>query len=463
MYTTRYATHRRHSVVRSILGAATSARSLVVVVAIGWTVLASVLIARDPVIGVGIGLLPIALVAILRYSLARLLLVVIGGMLVLGSSSDLSSSKVIYAGVVVACAAVSLWKLLRDPPAYARWFTPLIWWGLGFLGVIIISYFASPAGSDLGLFGRQATLYVLVILGPVIGLDAGRDVTPEFANVLIAILGTVAAVGFAFDWLDRRGVTALSGGRFVLASLLLPALAFALAVVSVFHTRGFCRILWLAPTLLIPVAMLITGTRTNLVIFIVLLFVLGKRRSFRVPATQMVPAVLIIGTLGIALFSWVASFAISDRGFLQARITAAVLVLTGSGAADQSFAGRAEQYQTAWALVSESPLFGYGLGYAIPFIIDSPLLTLVRLGWLGSTVLLAFLLALCISVKKLQQRFGGSVATTAFWGFVAVVIANLPFGTPFEDRGFGYAILLGTLAISAATNSNIRRNSLESI
>ncbi|WP_414172423.1 hypothetical protein [Clavibacter tessellarius] len=137
--------------------------------------------------GTAVGLAPIVLFFIVRNSVVRFLFVVVGGLLVLGSSGDLSANKIVYAGLLVLCAAVSVGRLIASPPSYARHFKSLIWVGLALLAIVSLSYLASPAGSDLGTFGRQAIFYLLIVLGPVIGLDAGRDIprasrTPSWAS-----------------------------------------------------------------------------------------------------------------------------------------------------------------------------------------------------------------------------------------------------------------------------------------
>ncbi len=90
---------------------------------------------------------------------------------------------------------------------------PLIWFGLAVIAIFGISYLASPAGSDLGTFGRQSIFYLLIVLGPVIGLDSGRDLAPRAVYSVLGVIGVIAALGFAADWLNRRGVTALPFGR----------------------------------------------------------------------------------------------------------------------------------------------------------------------------------------------------------------------------------------------------------
>jgi hypothetical protein len=426
-------------------------QNLLVLPVILWTVLSAALMARDPWLGAAVGVAPIVIFLIVRNATVRFLVVVVGGLLVLGSSGDLSANKLVYAALLVLCAAISAVRLVINPPAYAHHFRPLLWVGLALLAILFLSYLASPAGADLGTFGRQAIFYLLIVLGPLIGLDAGRDLPPRITYPLVGVLGLVAAVGFAFDWLERRGVTALSSGRFILSSLMLPAFAFSLALVLVFHSpKVRMRLLWMLPVIGIPIAMLVTGTRTNLIVFAGILAVMGKRRSMRVRPLQMLSLLVVGGALGAVLFPIVASVAIADPDFIQSRIRASLTVLSGQGAADQSYAIRANAYQVATQLIDRSPVFGMGLGYTIPITLDTPLLTIVRLGILGTLAVAAFVLTLAWSIRRATVAIGPSPATTAWWGLLLVMLSNIPFGTPLEDRGFGFTLLLAMVAMSSA-------------
>jgi len=423
------------------------------IVTVAWLLVAAFVVARDPFLGLGVGVAPIVAYLIVRSATVRVLAVTVGGMILLGSSTDLGPNKIIYAAVVVLCAMISGYRLVKNPPPYAWAFRPLTWFGLAVIAIFGISYLASPAGSDLATFGRQSIFYLLIVLGPVIGLDSGRDLAPRAVYAIIGVIGVVAALGFAADWLNRRGVTALPFGRFVLSSLVLPGLAFGLALVMVFHARSVtARILWLIPIIAIPIAMLVTGTRTNLIIFIAILFVLGSVKKARVPLGRMIVLVIVAGIAGVVLFPIAVSVAVADPDFIANRVTALVSALTGNGDASQSF--RQDQAETAAEMISYSPFFGFGLGYAVPFTVDSPLLTPLRLGWVGTGLVASFIGALSVAVWRGARVYSRTPATTAWWAFLAICLANLIFGTPLEDRGFGFAVMLASMAVASSFNAS---------
>lgn len=427
--------------------------ALISVVCVAWILVAAFVVGREPLLGLGVGVAPIVAYLLIRSATVRVLAVTVGGMILLGSSTDLGPNKIIYAAVVVVCALISGYRLISNPPLYAWVFRPLVWFGLAVVAIFGISYLASPAGSDLPTFGRQSIFYLLIVLGPVIGLDSGRDLAPRTVHAIIGIIGIVAAVGFAADWLTRRGVTALPFGRFVLSSLVLPGLAFGLALVTVFHARSvIARILWLIPIIAIPIAMLVTGTRTNLIIFIAILFVLGSMRKARVPLGRMIALVIVAGVAGLVLFPIAVSVAVADPDFIANRVAALISALSGNGDASQSF--RQDQAEIAAEMISYSPFFGFGLGYAVPFTVDSPLLTPLRLGWVGTGLVASFIGALSVAVWRGARAYSRSPATTAWWAFLAICLVNLIFGTPLEDRGFGFAIMLVTMAIASGFNAS---------
>lgn len=425
-----------------------------------WLIISGWVIARDPFVGFAVGIAPIAVYLLVRFAAVRVIAVAGGGMVVLGSSSDLGPNKIIFAAVVIVCAIVSAYRLIENPPRYAWVFRPLLWWGLAVIAAIGISYMASPAGGDIGTFGRQSIFYLLIVFGPIIGLDSARDLKQSTVYTLVGVIGVVAAAGFAADWLDRRGVTALPFGRFVLSSLVLPGFAFGLALVLFFHSRGFLRrALWLIPIVGIPIAMLVTGTRTNLIIFIAVVMVLGRFRNMRVPLGRMLLLVLVAGAVGLTLFPIIASVVVADPAFIQQRVQAALSAITGGG--DQSLSFRQAQATIAAEMVAENPWFGYGLGYTIPFTVDSPLLTVLRLGWIGTALVLGFIGALSVAIYRARRAYGPNAATTAWWAFLAICAANVVFGTPLEDRGFGFAVMLACMAIGSGINASERNPDAE--
>jgi O-antigen ligase len=200
---------------------------------------------------------------------------------------------------------------------------------------------------------------------------------------------------------------------------------------------------------LIPLAMLVTGTRTNLIIFVALIATIGSAKNLAVPIHRMLVNIAVLVGAGVVLFPVAASFAISDNAFLASRVQAFLNVVQGRALDDQSFFGRYEQYDTAMQLIGAHPVFGLTLGTQLDYSLDTPLLTVVHLGVLGTALLLLFVIAIIIAVVRVSRAGHPTAAYTAFKGLMLVALCNVPFGTPFEDRGFGLAVLLALTTMAS--------------
>jgi hypothetical protein len=405
-------------------------------------------LAVDPMTAISVALGPGIAYVVATRSWARVAVVVIGGLVVFGSSSDVGPQKILYAGAFVFCAVIASIRLFLNPPTWFAPFRPVIVIGLIVLTCLMLSTVANP-GVDLTMTIRQGIFYVMMPFAPIIGIDAGRDAKSRVVMRWIGVIGCVAAVGFASDWLDRRGISSLPIGRFVVSSLMLPALAFALAIVRAVYARGFARLLWLIPIVTIPAAMLVTGTRTNLIVFLALIGVLGTKARRRVNLLGVVGlSVFALGMIAVVL-PVVADAVISQPGFLENRIQALQVVLDGNAGADQSYALRNEQYYYAAQWIGESPWFGKGLGFTPPISLDTPLAVPLRVGLVGTAAIALFLVAFVGASRRSAKLHGFTFMHTTVTGFAIVALANLPFGTMIEDKGFAFSLLLLSMGLAA--------------
>lgn len=417
------------------------------VAVLSWTAISSLFLVLDPTIAVGAALGPLALYGLITKSWLRVLIVIGGGMLVLGSTSEVGAAKVLYSAALLLCGIVSAVRLAQRPPTWIAPFKSLVPWGAALIVCLLLGTLATP-GQDVTTVIRQAIFYLMIPIAPLVGIDAGRDARSVTALRFILVIGCIAAAGFAADWLNRRGVSNLSFGRFVVSSLMLPAFVFALALVKAGLSSGWARFAWAIPVVVIPSAMLVTGTRTNLIIFLALLGVLGSRAKMRVPPLR---AMALVGSGGLAtalLLPVLAGAVVAQPGFLESRMQALFNVVNGS-ASDMSFEARNEQYYYSSQWINESPWFGKGPGFSSPISLDTPLATVVHLGIIGTLVLCCFLVAAVLGIRKSGLKYGRSEMHTAVTGTVVVVLANLPFGTPFADRGFGFMLTLIFFGVSA--------------
>lgn len=388
---------------------------------------------------------------------ARLLYTVGGGMLVLGSPS-IDTPKLAYLAGLAVVLAVSLGhinSLLR-----AKWFEPFrAVFGTGLLLALMLAasfVVAHDHHTSGAVWLRDALTFILLITAPVIAFSCAKDLTPQWCARVVVAVGVIAAVGFATDWLTRRGVSGLPIGRFVLSSGALIALGFCYALVR--FMLGPRRLRWLPLTALMPGAVLITGSRTALVMLAAFPAVLGRRAHRRVPLSVAIGTAALLAAALWVLIPVVGSYIITDPGFLSTRIGAVERILTSSADADQSYSIRIRQTARAIAVFNEYPILGGGLGYQFPVdvsatggasIIDSPMGLVAKLGLLGTGALLLFLGAIVRAVVIVARRGSADPFFTAFGGFVAIFLLQIPFGSFVEDKGFSFSILLA-LATAAA-------------
>lgn len=419
-----------------------------------WLVVSAGLLAVDPILGLGAAFGPIILYFIVTRSWLRVAVVVVGGMLVLGSSSEVGAQKFLYAAAFVLCAVISSCRLLANPPTWFAAFRPVIILGLVVLACLMLSIVANPE-VDITTTIRQGLFYIMIPFAPIIGLDAGRDAGARSVMRWIALIGCIAAVGFAADWLNRRGVSGLPIGRFIVSSLMLPALAFALAIVRVSYARGFARIMWFIPIVIIPAALLVTGTRTNLIVFLALIGVLGATSKRRVNLFRMLGLASLAAATIVFVFPLVADAVIAQPGFIESRIQALQGVLGGNAAGDQSYAARNEQYYYAAQWIREAPWLGRGPGFLPPISLDTPLAVPVRVGIIGSAALALFLVSLVVASRKTGKLHGYTFMHTTVTGVAIVVLANLPFGTVVEDKGFVFMLILLAMGLGAYVQERV--------
>lgn len=391
--------------------------------------------------------------AVLLSPLVRLGSFVLGGLLVLGSSSDVTVAKLAYAGLLVLVCSVSFANLLRHPP---DWFPHVRGWltlGVAVVGSMVVSTIAAP-GWDPASVLRQGLFYLLIPIAPMIGVETGRHLTARTTVRFAAFCGTLSAIGFGVDWLTRRGVAAFDMPYLVLGSTVLAGLGFALALVMASCAAGAQRVGWGLLAFLIPTAMLVTGTRSNLVLFVVIVGLLGPAAKFRLPLARALGiTVAVVAALGV-LLPVAARYLLSDPTFLERRVFAALLVLSGDAAADQSYMHRSMQYAYALEQMVARPWLGFGLGWNPPIVMDTPLLTVIKVGAVGTAVLVAYLVASMVVVSRLGKMYGYSPLHSAARGLALMVVALIPFGSPLEDRGFCFALALIFAGVAAAARAH---------
>lgn len=387
------------------------------------------------------------MIALVAWAPVRLIAVVLGALLVFQSSAN--GGKVAYIGLAVACCALSGIRLGRDDNPVIRSFRPLLGGSLALAVMLFISSFVSRAsGVPTTDWFRDALPYILLVALPVVGIDAGRDLTRKNADRLIAGIGILAAVGFALDWLDRRGVSGLGVGRVVLASAVLPALAFAYALAHA--DAGWRAFRWLLVAATIVALLLITGTRTNIVFLIAVLGVVGLKRKAAINPLRLVLYLTGIVAAVVVVVPILGGYVINDPQFLSSRTEAALAAIHGEAASDQSYQAREHSYVLTRQQFKDHRLLGTGPGFAETS--DSPWVVPAKFGIVGTVVLMTFFLSIFLSVRKARQASGPLPVYAAARGWALILLALTPFGPWTEDKGMALALTLLTAAVASHAN-----------
>lgn len=391
---------------------------------------------------------------------------IFGGLAVLQSGAGLSATKLAYLAAVSIGTAVALVRLghLRyaaPSPRYER----LVFWSLLFGGYVVVTVCVSLVrGADLVAAIRDATPYLLFALAPIFAFDLSLSVPPRVLRTMLLSAGFLAAVGFAVEWLGRRGLADFSLNRIAFPSFLMAGALFSYAASASLQGPGR-RLAWLLIAGAVLSLMLVTGTRTSLVFLVAPLAIIvvakrsGSRRITRLVSFGLGTAAAV-GLLLPSLM-WLVG---ADVGRSLERFASVTQVLANP-MADPSFVERAAVTIMARDVFLGSPLLGGGLGHSFAwttfageerdgFNIDSPLSVPAKFGIVGVFLLSMIAWHLLAEVRRQVGQHRG-LPHAALLGYLALGGAWLLFLSPFEDKGFSFGLtLLVALALPAATSTS---------
>ena len=398
---------------------------------------------------------PVALLALLLPPVAALLtrpagrfvLVLIGALLVFQSSAAVGAPKLAFFATFLGCAAVSGFRVRRLlPQPWATALRPVLVGGPLYLGYLLLtSVVAVHNGSGISSWERDVVPYALLAIGPLIAVDAASTLSGPAATRLVVVLGLVVPFGFSSAWLARRGVDVLPIQRFVLATFALPVVLFAYTLVR--GSIGPHRARWLMLAVWIGAILLISGTRTNLVLGLGILGVVGNRNKARLNSVRAAAVAVAVAALGTGTVLWLGRVS-GQSAFLSRRASLAAEFL-GTGN-DQSAALRRRAYTFSLDAFRSHPLLGTGPGHIFPSeysgtggtSLDSPLLVPAKFGILGTAALLVFLVAIVVCFHRARRLAGWSPVGTTGRVTVVIFLALTPFGPLPEDKGFPLGIMV---------------------
>jgi O-antigen ligase len=287
-------------------------------------------------------------------------------------------------------------------------------------------------------------------VAPIFALDAHRAFRRRGLTRLLVVAGLVATASFSTHWLEQRHIAHLPFSQFALSSFFFPAALFAYASASALHARPR-RIRWLMVAALVFSLLVVTGTRSTLILVVAPLVVaFAARRHLSVRFIRLVliaPAAILV--IAVAVFS-VVQVTHASTSMITKRIT----ILKESGtSSDASYKDRQAQTRAARDVFTAHPFLGAGPGTYFSwkvtngeqhsaFIVDSPLSFAGKFG-LGGLAVVLFLLLEYGSFMKAAFRFDHPrPETLALAAFAALAVFDSFLTNPLEDKGFTLGLVL---------------------
>ena len=418
-------------------------------------ILVGVLTAINPLwFGVAVAGIPTALL-LSQHALARTIIALFGGILVLQLSSAVTIEKVGYLGAVVvatACAAVNIWQ--RRSTVVECGARPILFAAAAVAAVIGISAAVAVSnGTALDSWAIDTPAYWLLVASVILGVDLGvSGVGPRTITFLLLVAAIASAASYAVNWWDVRNLLLVPIAHLFFPSMFLPGAAISLATAKYFAGQMPYRMVLL--TFALISAILVTGTRAGVILVLPIFVVLGaspwRRRLKAIPGATIALAAmaLLASTVGT-----VAETGGLELATVQARFASMVpIVLNGDPNADPSLYARTRETAVLYERWSSNIWLGVGPGQAYlnttpsshgvvtlsRIAVDSPLVPFERFGLVGVAALLSLFLILLFG--RLRRHAGG-VESTALLAFVICVLAFAFLSSPLDDKGVALGLI----------------------
>jgi hypothetical protein len=415
-------------------------------------------IAHAPILTVASLAAAIGLPYLVETPLARIVFLVFFGMAALGSSSEVTTPKVVYLlGSVIAIGGVIL-RLPRIASTHAysdmSTVTRLSLLFGAFVGLETVR--AIGQGIPVTLALRDAAPYLLLASVPFFALDARLSSAARWLPLLLLLAGGLATVAFVVEWVGRRGAADLPIDRVTLSAGL-PAALFSYT--SAKGVLGPRRLFWVMVSAFLLSLGFISGNRTVVLFLAAPIAIIFSGRAM---GPRRISRVVFLGIAMALILTWLPNYLGNAIGIDTHQVLGrfgSLLDPSDLAANDQSFLIRLTQTRALASEFASDPLLGVGLGHEFEwtdplsgetrsalFALDSPLLVPAKFGMIG-VVLIVGLFGAYVSVLRRLIR-NPDVYRCALVGFGVVVLLSLLLtGAGIEDKGSSLALIL-LLALS---------------
>lgn len=316
---------------------------------------------------------------VLRHShlIYGLLLLVLLQVLLLGTSDEIGSGKLVFGGVFVILFFLCTPRLIRYSGRWlssgvCRW--TVLFLALGVFSVLPAAVHGIPVEDWFRDFSSLLNLSVILVAAVLVDSDADFRRLYHLLLAMVVIMTVAITVQYAVlrgfiigagEGLSFVDIGAVGFLDFVHVTDSVVLFGFFMASSLALATSGKSRILLLCLTAGFIIAVILTGTRTHIVaIFAGLGFYLwlarGRMRA-SLSLRRLVPPLASVLLAG-ALLGVLGYLGVVDIDQLSARYGEAASVAIFE---DQTMTNRATEASEAWQAFAANPLVGQGLGYRL--------------------------------------------------------------------------------------------------
>lgn len=415
-------------------------------------------------------LIPVAVMGslfLLTTSLGRMLMLCFGILVMFGSSvfsAPVRSLFTIMLFVGLPLAGLSILQRARSTAINLRgyWIPIFFLFGVPFLYLFVAAFYAT----DLVMWIRDATTFVLIPVSVIYGLDAGLSVRSITLQRIFTMVGLVGGLGYLLTWLAFRGQVQIPGGVPLLSSSMLVVPVISMCLALYFTSSSRRRYVWAAIAAILVLLLAGAGGRSALLYLGATLLVgvaVATRARGGLPrlAIFLVVAAIVVSGFYKIYASFVGPQFLSGRFDWFAEASWEAITEDASGQ------DRVRAYSIMWNSFLEKPLLGNGFGYSYPsvsatgielFTLDSPLVYLAKFGLMGAAVVFLSLAGVVAATVKQSKHSPHRLRVVLMnVSAVAAWVAILPSGAPTEQKGFGVGLaILVTMSVAWNRESSWR-------
>jgi hypothetical protein len=383
---------------------------------------------------------------------ARIVFLVFGGLLTLQSSDSFGLLKLLYLAGIFVSFGGALFGLSQSRDWFRRDLVmPLLRVSVALSALVMISLFVARQHDVARMdWLRDVAPYLLFALAPIFALDAQGAFSRKGLVRLLVGAGSLATVSYATYWLEQRNIAELPFSRFALASFFFPAALFTYAISAALQAYSR-RTPWLTLAALIFASLIVTGTRTALILILApIVAAISARRHLSARFIRLALLAPVAFLLMLAAAYSVVTVTHASKSLISKRI--AILKDTGT-ASDASYLDRQAQTQAAREVFYANPIFGAGPGTYFnwtvtngeqhsAFILDSPVDFPAKFGIAGLAVVVFLVLSYASFMRSAFRFNHPRPDTLALAAYAALSVAASFLTNPLEDKGYTLGLIL---------------------